>query len=115
MTKEEQLRCLKRALKQDTILAISETQKGEVFVETDWYVYVINQKREEWKIRVVWSSRKRPYLMAGIGIVLFLLFFMGGPIAEWSIIGILVGLGLVNVIKSREIQSMKKAILKAFV
>ena len=61
----------------------------------------------------MWSKSKRPYLVAGIFTVVCLLFFVGGLATDISIVVILVGLGLVNVFKRREINNMKLAIEKA--
>ncbi|WP_053984272.1 hypothetical protein [Niameybacter massiliensis] len=113
MNQQEILKRLKKNLEDDTVLNIGQNNKGETFVETDWYVYLIKLRNNRYTVPVMWSKSKKPYLIAGIFTVVFLLFFVGGLVTDISIVAILVGLGLVNVFKRREINNMKLAIEKA--
>ena len=61
----------------------------------------------------MWSKSKKPFLIAGILTVLFLMFFVGGLITDFMVITILCSLGLVNVFKRTEIRKMKLAIERA--
>lgn len=113
MDQQEIFKRLKKNLKDDTVLKIDQNNKGETFVETEWYIYLIKLRTNRYTVPVMWSKSKRPYLVAGIFTVVLLLFFVGGIVTDMSIVAILVGLGLVNVFKRKEINSMKLAIEKA--
>ncbi|MEF9960325.1 MAG: hypothetical protein RR448_09240 [Niameybacter sp.] len=113
LTQIEILRRLKKGLEDEHIIKIAHSAKGETFVETDWYVYVIKLKKNRYTVPVMWSDSKKPYLIGGIVTVLLLMFFVGGLVSDIGIIGILVGLGLVNVFKRSEIRAMKLAIEEA--
>lgn len=117
LTKEisgkEAVKKLKRHLKDERILKIECNEKEEPFVETDWYIYLVKLKGERYKLPVMWSKSKKPFLISGIMTVLFFMFFVGGLITDIVVVGILIGLGLVNVFKRTEISKMKEAINQA--
>ena len=104
---------LKSYLNNESILEIGINEKNEPFVRTDWYIYITKLNKNTVKVPVIWSQSKKPYLIGGILMVLFCLFFVGGVITDFVVIGVLVGLGLVNVVKRREINDMKHAICEA--
>lgn len=101
---------LKKHLKDDRILKIDCNEKGQAFVETDWYIYAISLKGNRYKLPVMWSKSKKPFLIAGILVVLYLMFFVGGLITDVMVVAILLSLGLVNVFKRTEMTKMKLAI-----
>lgn len=110
---KEALKKLKYQLKDESILEIGLNEKDEPFVRTDWYVYLAKIRGNTVKIPVIWSASKKPYLIGGIGLVLFLMFFVGGIVTDIMVVAILFGLGLVNVFKRNEINKMKHAICEA--
>ena len=104
---------LKNQRKEENILSVGCNKKGRAFVETDWYIYEVNVKGDCYTLPVMWSKSKKPFLIAGILTVLFLMFFVGGLITDFMVITILCSLGLVNVFKRTEIRKMKLAIERA--
>ncbi|MGL5676147.1 MAG: hypothetical protein ACRDDX_07025 [Cellulosilyticaceae bacterium] len=113
MTSKEAYMKLKKNLKDTSILEIGLNEKGEPFVRTEWYIYIAKVKQDTVKLPNIWSQQKKPYLIGGIGLVLFFMFFIGGLITDVMVIGILFSLGLVNVWKRSEIRAMKHAICEA--
>ena len=79
---------LKKYIKDDSILEIGITEKDQAFIRTDWYVYLLKFQSNTVKVPVLWSDSKRPYLIGGILMVLFMLFFVGGIITDFIIVGI---------------------------
>lgn len=117
LTKEisakEAVKKLEKHLSDGTILKIDCNEKEEPFIETNWYVYLIKLKGERYKVPVIWSKSKKPFLISGIITVLFFMFFVGGFITDIIVSVILVSLGLINVFKRTEINKMKEAICHA--
>lgn len=107
------LKILKKHIQDKDIVEMGLNKKGQTYITTNWFTYTVWVKDTRLKLPVMWSPRKKPYLIAGILLVLFSMFNFGAGITDILMIGVFLGIGSVNAFKRTEIVEMRKTILKA--